>query len=140
MLFVVSCQLLVVSGIVGRRGGNRANQFQVTVQFWAKFIEKGLEFRDGLLCKQPPTVRSAKPVLCLIQRAASIANKSAVVSVSAATHSFGDIRANAISRPHNLTTDCALSKRVPLEGSIPNRISNFLRQPVNPEDSRNSFS
>jgi hypothetical protein len=129
-LSVVSCQLSVVLRFRWF-GGYWADGLQVAVELGTEFIQQGLEFGDGLFCKQLATVSAAQPMLRFIERTSGVSDKTSVVSVSTATNSLRDISANAIGGSNNLRTDRISRELFPTTRCIPDRVRYLLGQLVN---------
>ena len=139
-LSVVSCQWPVVGDsiashcrLVRRVGGAVADRFQEVVELWAEFVEQRLESFYVRIGKKFATIRAAKEVLRFIERAARSANKSTIVSIAAATSSFCNVRAHAVSCPDQLLAKRVPGEEIPLHDQIPNSVSNNFGKLVDPQ-------
>lgn len=67
-------------------------------------------------------VCSAEPVFGFIQRTAGNVYKAAVVSFRPTSCALGQVRTDAIGRPHKLPTDCFTLKSRPFLHDVPHSI------------------
>lgn len=129
---VASRQLSVVSRD-GRVGAVAANRFQVAVQLRAQLIDQGPERLHILLPKKTSTVGAPQEMFGLVEGTSGGTYKAFVFSVTPPPITLGEVRSDAVGGAHHRRANRAFGQPVRVNDKLPDSISDFLRQSIDPQ-------
>lgn len=99
---------------------------KISIQSGQQLLQHPLQGGFLFLREQSPFVGASQKMPDLVQRAARDANEPLMITWRGPSIPFRNICPDAVSRPHELMTNCGFGERFPKNHRIPNQIGQLL--------------